>query len=66
MITDINQLDFDKVYTYADYLTWELNERVELIKGRIFRMSPAPNRRHQRLSWQLTLKIGNFLAKNKV
>jgi len=32
-ITDISQLDFKKQYTYADYLTWQLNERVELIKG---------------------------------
>jgi Uma2 family endonuclease len=65
MITDINQLDFNKKYTYADYLTWKFSERVELIKGRIFKMSPAPNRRHQRLSWQLTLVIGNFLNKKK-
>ena len=49
MITDINQLDFSKEYTYADYLTWQFKERVELIKGRIFKMSPAPNRRHQRI-----------------
>jgi len=47
MITDINQLDFSKKYTYADYLTWQFQERVELIKGRIFKMSPAPSRKHQ-------------------
>ena len=29
-------------YTYADYLEWKFEERVELIKGRIFKMSPAP------------------------
>ena len=40
-ITDISQLDADRVYTYADYLTWRLNERVELINGKIFRMFPA-------------------------
>lgn len=42
-ITDIQQLDQSKLYTYADYLTWRLKERIELIKGRIFRMSPAPS-----------------------
>jgi hypothetical protein len=40
-ITDINQLDQSKNYTYADYLTWRLKDRIELIMGRIFRMSPA-------------------------
>ena len=50
MITNINQLDFSKKYTYADYMTWRFEERVELIKGRIFKMSPAPNLNHQRIS----------------
>ena len=27
MIDDINQLDFNKRYTYADYLTWQFQER---------------------------------------
>jgi Uma2 family endonuclease len=43
-------LDLNKVYTYADYLKWTFDERVELIKGKIFKMSPAPNRKHQELS----------------
>jgi Uma2 family endonuclease len=63
MITDINQLDFSKEYTYSDYLTWQFKERVELIKGRIFKMSPAPNRKHQAISWTLTVLIGNYLRK---
>lgn len=52
-ITDINQLDFDKVYTYADYLRWQFIERVELFKGRIFMVSPAPSRKHQDISGNL-------------
>jgi hypothetical protein len=32
MITDINQLDLTKRYTYADYLTWQFKERVELLE----------------------------------
>lgn len=50
IITDINQLDLNKSYTYADYLTWRFDEMVELIKGKIFRMSPAPNTFHQMVS----------------
>lgn len=52
-ITDINQLDFNKLYTYADYLRWKFDERVELFKGKIFKMSPAPNRKHQEISGTL-------------
>jgi Putative restriction endonuclease len=29
-------------YTYADYLKWQFEERLELFKGKIFKMS-APN-----------------------
>ena len=47
MITDIGQLDLSKQYTYADYLTWSLKDRIELIMGTIFRMSPAPSSEHQ-------------------
>ena len=64
MITDINQLDLTKKYTYADYLTWQFDEMVELIRGKVFRMSPAPNRRHQEISSQLHILIGSFLRKN--
>ena len=61
MITDINQLDFNKHYTYADYLTWQFDEMVELIRGRVFRMSPAPSRYHQEISSNLHVMIGSFL-----
>jgi len=48
-ISEYGNLDVNKSYTYLDYLKWQFEERVELIKGRIFKMSPAPNRRHQTL-----------------
>ena len=54
MITDINQLDLSKTYSYADYLTWMFQERLELFKGKIFRMSPAPSLYHQKVSRDLT------------
>ena len=61
MITDINQLDLDKTYSYADYLKWSFEERVELIKGKIFKMSPAPARRHQVISGHFLRRLYNFL-----
>ncbi|WP_269241909.1 Uma2 family endonuclease [Flavobacterium limnophilum] len=53
MITDINQLDFDKTYSYADYLTWKFQERLEIFKGKLFRMSPAPSTSHQKVASNL-------------
>jgi len=50
LIYNINELDFTKQYTYADYLTWCFKERVELIKGWIHKMSPAPSSYHQLIS----------------
>jgi Uncharacterized protein conserved in cyanobacteria len=60
-ITDINQLDLSKNYTYADYLTWSFQDRVELILGKIFKMSPAPTSKHQYSVSVLHGTIFNFL-----
>lgn len=57
IITNINQLDLKGSYTYADYLLWQFKERVELIKGKVFRMSPAPSRNHQDISMNLTIEL---------
>jgi Uma2 family endonuclease len=39
------------VYSYADYLTWEIDEMVELIKGKVFRSAAAaPRRKHQEIA----------------
>lgn len=60
-ITDINQLDLNKSYTYADYMTWRFEEMVEIIKGKIFKMSPGPNTYHQTISMNISLLIGGAL-----
>ena len=54
-------LDLNKSYTYADYFNWNFAERVELIKGKIFPMSPAPNRFHQELSGYIYNRLYVFL-----
>lgn len=64
MIKDINQLDLSKHYTYADYLTWQFDEMVELIRGKVFRMSPAPSRFHQEISGNLYGLIWYYLKNN--
>ena len=63
-MNSIDDLDFSKTYTYADYYSWRFEERLELIKGKIFRMSPAPGGNHQ----TITLNIGsdlNYFLKDK-
>jgi Uma2 family endonuclease len=62
--TVVHEPDFSYsgVYTYADYLKWTIEERLELIKGKIFRMSPAPASTHQRLSQYLNAALYNFLS----
>jgi Uma2 family endonuclease len=52
-------------YTYADYLQWRFEEQVELIRGRIFKMSPAPAPKHQQISMRLSAKMYNFLEGEK-
>jgi len=60
-ITSLEQLDLNKVYSYADYLTWKFKERVELFKGKIVAMSPAPASDHQRVSAKIGTPIFLFL-----
>lgn len=50
VITDISQLDPNGTYSYADYIKWQFQERIELLRGKIFPMSPAPSLRHQEVS----------------
>jgi len=64
MIKSIDQLDPGKRYTYADYLTWQFQERVELILGKIFRMSPAPKTAHQQVLMKLSSSLYNKLKGN--
>jgi Uma2 family endonuclease len=40
---------------------WRFEQSVELIKGKIFQMSPAPSVRHQRVASRLHTHIGKFL-----
>lgn len=63
-ITSIDQLDLSKTYSYADYLLWRFEERLELIKGKIFAVSPAPNRRHQRIAGDLYLLLSKEFSGN--
>ena len=64
IITNIKQLNLHGSYTYADYLLWHFKERVELIRGKILKMSPAPSRKHQDVSWVLARVIDRVFNKS--
>lgn len=63
--TELSQLDTNNIYSYADYITWQIKETVELIKGKVMLMSPAPNVKHQRVSTHLTATLYNFFRRQK-
>ncbi|HET6993796.1 MAG TPA: Uma2 family endonuclease [Chitinophagaceae bacterium] len=71
-VYDINKDEFTQVeepdpsltYTYADYLKWNFEERLELFRGKIFKLS-APNTRHQVIAGDIFVAVKNFLGKQK-
>ncbi|MCH7402747.1 Uma2 family endonuclease [Belliella kenyensis] len=52
-------------YTYAEYLTWQLDGMVELIKGKVFKQAAAPRVSHQRVSGRLFSKLFTHLDQKK-
>jgi Uma2 family endonuclease len=62
-IDDLSQLDPNATYTYADYLTWQFEQAVELIKGKILPMA-APSRKHQGISFKLSGLFYNAFEKH--
>ncbi len=53
--------DLSGEYTASDYLRWRFEGYVELIKGKIFKMSPAPADPHQALSGELSFLFYGYL-----
>lgn len=60
-ILQLTDLDQNKQYTYGDYLLWKFQERVELLRGFIRKMSPAPSRRHQTILQNINKRFLNVL-----
>lgn len=60
MTTSLSNLDLTKQYSYADYLSWQFSERIELLKGYIRKMA-APNPFHQEVSMELGTYFKNHL-----
>ena len=62
IIDDISHIaeDPEVRYTIKDYMNWQFDEMVELIRGKVFRMSPAPSTYHQMISANLTREISTY------
>lgn len=58
-------IDYDREYTYGDYLKFEFDEMVELIRGKIFRMSPAPRIKHQVVNRNLIVSFFRLFKNHK-
>jgi len=56
------KLDDDR-YSYADYLTWDGDQRWEIIDGVAYAMSPAPSYLHQQVLRELGFQIHQQLDK---
>jgi len=59
-ITQFQELDLHGTYSYAQYLLWKFEDRVELIRGKVFKMA-APNTDHQDVAGNLFNELTNFL-----
>ena len=51
-------------YTFADALTWNENERIEIINGEALMMAP-PSRVHQEISGEIFRQLANYLEGKK-
>jgi Uma2 family endonuclease len=60
----VNEPDASLTYTYADYLKWKFEERLELFRGKIFKLA-APNRKHQELVGAIFYEFATFLKKKQ-
>ncbi|MBK8349395.1 MAG: hypothetical protein IPL08_17965 [Saprospiraceae bacterium] len=58
-------IDYDKVYTYGDYLKLEIDEMVEIIRGKIFRMCDVPRIKHQIINGNIFYRLRQQLEGKK-
>ena len=63
--TLVEEPDPSLLYTYADYLKWNFEERLELFRGKIFKMSPAPGSYHQEICSNINFVFSLFLKKKQ-
>ena len=55
------ELAQERTYTIDDIYALPDGQRAELIDGQMYMMAP-PNTKHQKISWKLHQKIGNYIS----
>ena len=60
-VTAVTDLDPNGTYSYADYVSWQFEELVELWRGKIIRRMSAPTDRHQAVVGNLFLSLASYL-----
>lgn len=60
-VSSLEDIDLSLTYSYANYLTWIFDDRVELIRGRVVKMSPAPSPVHQEVSVRISSSLHSYL-----
>lgn len=59
------EVAYERHYTYRDYLQFTFDEMVEIIKGKLFKMSPGPSTDHQKVSRNISGILYNYLKGRK-
>lgn len=54
----------NKIYTYTDYMSYDEGEKIEIINGHIYNMSPAPSRIHQKIISELITTLNVYIRSN--
>ncbi len=61
----VEEPDYAGSYTYEDYMKWTVPDMMELIRGKIYKMSPAPRAVHQIVTGEVYRQIANYLKRKK-
>ncbi|MEJ7692028.1 Uma2 family endonuclease [Daejeonella sp.] len=59
-VVSLEDIDLSLTYSYASYLNWLFDDRVELILGKIYKMG-APSRPHQKISGKISYFLFHYL-----
>lgn len=64
IISKLSDIDLTGFYSYSNYLRWGIDERLELIKGRIYEMR-APSMVHQKVLTQIFGPLFLYFKKHR-
>jgi len=57
LISKVSDLDFSETYSYADYFRWKFEDRMELVRGKVFKLLSVSSTLHQQVCGLLYIKL---------